>query len=321
MKLIFSHGRYGDDMDLEKNDKTYYYDHMEKTATNTTLIHEYLFRSEIELFNTNAKINYRHKTIYFEFTDWSAEALPSLENVYNFISAVCLVRKENGPEKDSITVLIHDSKGGISGAAIFLALYNLLQRVDEEVDSFDAECVTPHDMLRASDIFQLVINLRKKRSTMIHTYSDYLFLFHCLNYYGQNKTVFDKLVPTNVPGTVAANNEARESTIQSTLTEGMYFSKCGVRQSEDDSGFQERWDTHVRKLRIPVKSIAGPNDGLSERIIEAPFYVNTGGDLESGDGTYGTNDGTRERMVVDYPTLDNADSRQQSEDYVYVNKN
>jgi hypothetical protein len=104
-------------------------------------------------------------------------------------------------DESSIKVLIHDSQGGISSSAAFLALYSLLQKIDE---SF-----TETNQLKSStkniDVFSTVNRLRKDRAGMCNSYETYKMLYHCLNYYGPNRIELKQLVPMRVSSKCGAH--------------------------------------------------------------------------------------------------------------------
>ena len=86
-------------------------------------------------------------------------------------------------------MLITDDDAGVSGAALFLALYEILENVDACLDENNLVKPSADDV----DVFDVVNRLRKDRMNMVDTLSAYQFLHLCLVEYCQNKTVFDKM--------------------------------------------------------------------------------------------------------------------------------
>ena len=96
--------------------------------------------------------------------------------------------------KDSLRIMTHDSHGGISGAAVFMVLYDLLQRVD---DAFTSNNQIKKSMSKDDsekiNVFNAVNELRKDRAKMVNSYANYKLIFMCLNHYGKNKSSFDNI--------------------------------------------------------------------------------------------------------------------------------
>lgn len=151
---------------------------------NQTQINEHLCRSEVSLFNTkNAGAEYKHNFIYFEFDAWPKEDPASSYALKHLVSSICLIRNEMTLSRSSLKVLATDTRGGVGASALFLALYETMQDVDE---SF-----TQNNTLKQSatdiDVFSIANRLRKDREKMIEDFSTYTLLFKCLEYYGSNR--------------------------------------------------------------------------------------------------------------------------------------
>jgi hypothetical protein len=90
-------------------------------------------------------------------------------------------------EKDSLKLVAHDGDGGVSGASVFVALYDLLQRVDESLPCDNTSngkwSVDENTQL---DVFTAVNTLRRERASMVNNYANYKLLFMCLEHYGRN---------------------------------------------------------------------------------------------------------------------------------------
>ena len=80
--------------------------------------------------------------------------------------------------------MVHDCRGGVAGAAVFISMYRLMQEID---DSF-----TENNELKQSvnqiSVFHTVNDLRKDRARMIEDYPTYKLLHLCLAYYGSSRT-------------------------------------------------------------------------------------------------------------------------------------
>ena len=88
-------------------------------------------------------------------------------------------------------MLITDDDAGVSGAALFLALYEILEKVDACLDENNLVKPSADDI----NVFDVVNRLRKDRMNMVDTLSAYQFLHLCLVEYCQNKIFFDKMEP------------------------------------------------------------------------------------------------------------------------------
>ena len=88
-------------------------------------------------------------------------------------------------------IMIHDPDGGISGASCVIALYNLLQSVDE--------CLNEKNEIKKSasdvEVFREINKLRHVRANMVDSFGTYKMIYQCLSYYGQNKPHFDRVKP------------------------------------------------------------------------------------------------------------------------------
>ena len=91
-------------------------------------------------------------------------------------------------------MLITDDDAGVSGAALFLALYEMLEKVDACLDENNRVKTSADDI----NVFDVVNRLRKDRMNMVNTLSAYQFLHLCVVEYCQNKIIFDEMEPKSL---------------------------------------------------------------------------------------------------------------------------
>ena len=53
--------------------------------------------------------------------------------IQNMLTTITQARKDIGNTRKTMTLLVHDEKGGIGGAAAFIALLQLLEKIDDAV--------------------------------------------------------------------------------------------------------------------------------------------------------------------------------------------
>ena len=121
--------------------------------------------------------------------------------------------------KDSLTVMTYVDEGGISGASVFVALYDLLQKVDESFSPSNHQLKKSMSTPETPNlnIFEKVNDLRKDRAYMVNTYENYKLIFLCLDNYGKEKEFFDTIVSkasTTSRGKPFVNASERTKNIQ-----------------------------------------------------------------------------------------------------------
>ena len=134
---------------------------------------------------------FSHGLEFLCFSGWELEGNISEETIRQLLTAVTLVREEIGTNKDSVNLVLHDNDSGSSGAAVFLALQELLETID---DSLTAPELQLDSIKGQVNIFEVVSNLRKKRAKMIKSYEQYQLLFKALVFYSKHKNEFDSIL-------------------------------------------------------------------------------------------------------------------------------
>ena len=105
-------------------------------------------------------------------------------------------------------MLVHDDKGGISGAAVFVALLDLLQKVDEAMLPPDSqlEWVQQEEVIDTLNIFSVVNGLRIARGKMIRNFEEYVFWFRAVVYYAQRKSEYAMIISPNPDAPIVVHN-------------------------------------------------------------------------------------------------------------------
>ena len=182
--------------------KNYHFKDLTLTVHNRNKVQDELFRSEISIFNIGSpRDQYRHYTVLYEYTKWPKDDINSSEDTQSLVSAMVLIRQEMDRDKSAMKILTHDSQGGLRGSALFLVLYDLMQKIDEGYTENNK--VKTH--LEKINIFNTVNKLRKDRAGLIDTYATYKLLHFCLEYYGLNRCALKQLAPLKFSGKSAAH--------------------------------------------------------------------------------------------------------------------
>ena len=111
--------------------------------------------------------------------DLGLETNISDENIRQLLTAITLIRKEIGTNRDSVNMVLQDDFSGSSGAAVFLALLEMLESID---DAITKPSIEPNRIKGEINVFNVVSELRKKRAKMIMNYEQYqLYLLQCMS--------------------------------------------------------------------------------------------------------------------------------------------
>ena len=164
-------------------------------ATDTMCVYIY------ELFNTTSvETQYKTQVIFFEIFDLPKNADFDSADAKNLLTNIVSIRKQIKAKNNALKMMVFDDEAGLSGASIFVALYEILENVDCSVNE--------HNQLKQSaedvNVFELVNELRKDRMNMINTFQAYKFLHLCLMEYGPNRKAYDgaqskQLTTTGLP--------------------------------------------------------------------------------------------------------------------------
>ena len=90
-----------------------------------------------------------------------------------------------------MNLVLQDEFSGSSGAAVFVALLELLKKIDDCYIDYK----TQNEVVKGEiSIFELVHGLRNKRAKMIQSYEEYQLLYRALIHYSQNKQEYDEIL-------------------------------------------------------------------------------------------------------------------------------
>lgn len=170
----------GGDTTLGQVGEAQHFGNMRVQLNKRTQIHPFMLKNEVELYNTTSKRKHTQEVVLFEFNDWPILEVSgkfSTSEINNFLTFFCLVRTELDLTKDKITIITYDADGGISGSSVFVAMYDLLQQIDEVLPTDDDQPDTSNRQLGTLDIFKTVNDLRNQRSKMVNNYGNYRLLF------------------------------------------------------------------------------------------------------------------------------------------------
>ena len=128
---------------------------------------------------------------FLTFSGWAMKGTISDETIRQLLVSLSLFRKEIGNNRENVNLVLQDEFSGSSGAAVFIALLELLEKID---DCY-IDCNTQHGVFKGEiSIFELVRDLRNKRAKMIHSYEEYQLLYRALIQYSQNKQEYDEIL-------------------------------------------------------------------------------------------------------------------------------
>ena len=163
-------------------------------TTSANLLTAFLVKRSVEIHNNEQ--DYKQTYSLIQFIDWPKMIVqPAVnEDRKKFLSAISLIRKMIGKGKSTVNMVVQDNKGGVGGAAVYVALLQLMQAVDESIESANADGELSSDQLTSLNVFQTVNMMRKNRAKLVRTFDEYTFMTHCLLEYVQDNAYFDNLV-------------------------------------------------------------------------------------------------------------------------------
>ena len=173
--------------------KVYHFDSLSVKIQTQVQMTKNLTRTEMFLSDEkSATSDTNHTVIYFEFDAWPKfESTNFKEIAFTVVSSICIIRDEIMYGKiTSPKVFTHDSNGGIRGSAVFLAMYQLMDEID---DSFNSENKLKKYVDHV-DVYGIVNCLRDDRKMMIDNFQTYKLLYHCLGYYGSHRKTLNEYV-------------------------------------------------------------------------------------------------------------------------------
>ena len=170
-----------------------------------------LSRKKISLFNiANAEPQYTHKCTIYHIDGWPDEETMDADQVHEIVSALVLLRKEMKLEMEKATLMAHDREGGIGSSAVIIALLQLFEQVDDNLNDEN----TAKNSDEKLSVFDTVNKLRMGRAGMVSNFKAYKLIYQCLEHYGHHRQAFQKM-KFNIP----PKNWVSESTLNKTASD------------------------------------------------------------------------------------------------------
>ena len=172
--------------------KVYHTGNLSRRVFTSTQIGKNLIMTEMEFFDTtSSKTQFKHPMTLFELTGFPKQEIDDVNDVKAILESICLIRKHIKGDSTNMRIMVHDPDGGISGAACVIALYNLMQCVDEGLNEKNEIKKSASDV----EVFLEINKLRHARANMVDSFGTYKMIYQCLSYYGQNKAHLDRIKP------------------------------------------------------------------------------------------------------------------------------
>ena len=199
-----------------KNGKVYRFGDVSVRVLNERKVSAFLSVTDIKLINISTPGNqYMHDIKVYHVLGWPEETTMSDEQINGIVSALVLLRKEIKAEMDNAKIMLHDSKGGIGPSAVVVALLQLFEQIDDNL--------TEQNTLKKSaeklDIFDTVNKLRMDRADMVSTFESYKLIYQCVEHYGNQRLVFQKMKSNDTSKTPACVSAPKISTPKSNIAE------------------------------------------------------------------------------------------------------
>ena len=176
-----------------------------------------LLRAEMNAMDTtHGRSRKLHSFVYFDVgffsPDWMSPYPMTLKkcpkptsDIENMVQSICSIRDELKHQTSYLNVFVHDSRGGVQGASLFVLLYKLMQQIDEGV----TEGGQIKQGMENLDVFSAVNRLRKDRPNAIENFGTYQALLCCLNYYGLNRNAILQNTSNNMIDRVTKDVERK----------------------------------------------------------------------------------------------------------------
>ena len=168
--------------------------HVTKTVIEVEKLEKFLTKEVWDLTTERGKTS---RLVHLCLETLHDDGKLTLDDLDNILKTISFVRREIGIKRDSINIVAHDDQGGVSGAAVFVALLHALEDMDDKSVQSESGTEGP---LKASketntlDVFSIVDELRKKRMKMVCNQEDYVLIFKAMQRYAQNWRVFQSIL-------------------------------------------------------------------------------------------------------------------------------
>jgi protein tyrosine phosphatase len=141
-------------------------------------------------------LNCEKEVIQFQYLDWPDLGVPQdIDFLIKVVNDVRDIISEDKQRKDKFTILVHCS-AGVGRSGTFLALYKLMEEVDDILKSKGSSAANQKKVGSKSlelspetiNIFNTVLSLRSKRVEMVQTFGQYKYLYGSVVRYAREKS-------------------------------------------------------------------------------------------------------------------------------------
>ena len=166
------------------------FQHMTRKTVKKIQVSDTMCVYVFELFNTSSvETQYKTQVLFFEIFDFPKTDEFDAEDARNLLTNIASIRKQLKAKNDALKMMIYDDEAGLSGASIFVTLYQILENVDLSVNENNKLKQSAEDV----NVFEVVNGLRKDRMNMVNTFGAYTFLHLCMMEYGPNRIMYDAI--------------------------------------------------------------------------------------------------------------------------------
>ena len=147
-----------------------------------------------EVWDLSKERGKTRRLVFLQLKDWNMSGQASEGMIQNMLTTITQARKDIGNTHKTMTLLVHDEKGAIGGAAAFIVLLQLLEKIDDAVTVAKSHVGRLEEDDFMINVFETIHDLRCKRMGMIQNVEEYIFLHQALIYYVKNKEQYDDLL-------------------------------------------------------------------------------------------------------------------------------
>ena len=134
--------------------------------------------------------------LFYNFIGWRTEGDVSESQIKEMLITITLIRKHIGRHNTGFNIVAHDEHSGASAAAVFVALIQLLETIDDSTLP-EASCSGVTQKMERINVFGVVSQLRSKRPKMVMRFEEYEFIFRAIIMYSNNKCQYDQILKSD----------------------------------------------------------------------------------------------------------------------------
>ena len=147
-----------------------------------------------EVWDLSKERGKTRRLVFLQLKDWANSGELSEVTIQNMLTTITQARKDIGNTRETMTLLVQDEQGGVGGAAVFIALIQLLEKIDDAVIAAKSHVGKFEEDDFTINVFETIQDLRCKRMGMIQSLEEYTFLHQALLHYVKNKEQYDDLL-------------------------------------------------------------------------------------------------------------------------------